>query len=116
MDRQTHEQIVSQEIQQAMDAMFPYGAGQANHIRVKTMLDKIAHIAFREGRSYALLSLLTADDVAEHFGISPRRARAIIKTRHERLGIGYRVPGTRQWLVTPEELENLQPEGKYRRK
>jgi hypothetical protein len=114
MDKQTHERIVEQEISQAMDAMFPHGAGQTNHHRARVFLDKVALVAFREGRSYALGSLMTADDVAEHFRISARRARALIKNRHERFGIGYQVPGTSQWLVTPEELENLQPDEKYR--
>jgi hypothetical protein len=114
MDRQIHEQVVSQVVSDAMAGLFPHGAGLPGPTRVKAALDRVAKIAFNQGRLYALTSLLTAEDVAEHFGISRRRARALIKNRHERLGVGYQVPGTSQWLVSPEELESLAPDVKYR--
>lgn len=116
MDRASHEGIVEQQIIGALASMFPNGAGQANSIRVEHSLRTVAHIAFEQGREYALLSLLTVQDVAGRFGISERRARALIRQRHERFGVGYQVSGTNQWLVTPEELATLEPDVKYRRK
>lgn len=114
--REMHEQTLEREIQQAMDAMFPHGAGQTTHQRVRHWLDQIAQVAFNAGESYALLSLLTVEDVAEQFGITPRRVRAIAKNRQDRFGIGWQVPGTNQWLFRPEEVQHLVPDEKYRRK
>ena len=79
--RQIYEDIVHREIEKAMDVMFPYGAGKATHTHVRHWLDKIGQMAFSQGGDYALMSLLTVDDVAELFGISKRRARALAKNR-----------------------------------
>ena len=65
--------------------------------------------------NYALMSLLTADDVAEILGVSVRRVRAIARNRHERFGVGWQVPGTSQWLFRPSEIEALRPDEKYKR-
>lgn len=109
MDRASHESIVNQQIDSAMAAMFPHGAGQTINTRAEYHLRQIAHVAFEQGRSYALMSLLTVQDVAAHFGISERRVRALLKARNARFSIGYQVPGTNQWLITPEEVATLQP-------
>lgn len=114
MDRQGHKQIVNKRIQNAMDAMFPHGVGRASHTAVHHWLDNVAQVAFREGESHALLSLLTVEDMAEMLGVTKRRVRAIAKNRHERFGIGWQVPGTCQWLFRPEEIEQLRPDEKYR--
>lgn len=116
MDKTAHWRVIEQDISRAMDAMFPYGAGNTTHHQVRHHLNRISQVAFREGQSYALLSLMTADEVAERFGITPRRVRAIARNRHDRFGIGWQVPGTNQWLFKPEEIEHLQPDEKYRRK
>lgn len=116
MDRAIYIDIMEQEIQKAMDAMFPYGAGRTTHTQVKHWLDIIAKIAFGQGEAYVLMNLLTVEDVAEQFNISPRRIRAIAKHRYERFGVGWQVPGTNQWLFRPEELDILRPNEKYRRK
>jgi len=116
MEKEIFEQIIEQEIQKAMDTMFPYGEGRTTYARAKHWLDTISKIAFSQGGTYALTSLLTVEDVAERFGITPRRVRAIAKNRHERFGIGWQVPGTNQWLFRPEELDSLEPDEKYRRK
>jgi len=111
-----NQEIVRTQIQRAMDEMFPNGAGRANHLHVRHWLDTIAQIAFREGETSVLLSLLTIDDAAEQLGVSTRRMRAIAANRHERFGTGWQVPGTNQWLFRPGELGDLAPDEKYRRK
>jgi len=116
MNREQYQQMLDREIQKGVDAMFPHGAGRASHQQVRHWLDKIAVVAFGRGEGYALMSLLTVEDVAERFGVTPRRVRAIAKNRHERLGIGWQVPGTNQWLFRPEEIEHLEPDEKYRRR
>lgn len=107
-----YEDIVGAAIEQAMDSMFPYGAGTTTHQRVAHHLDQVARRAFSAGRSYALLGLMTAEDVAEQFQITPRRARALIRHRHERLGVGMRFGNS--WLVHRDELPVLEPDARYR--
>ena len=108
--------ITRQRIDSAMQSMFPHGAGQASSTRVGHWLDTVAQVAFREGEAGALMSLLTVEDVAEQFGISTRRVRAIARNRHGRFGIGWQVPGTNQWLFRPCEIESLRPDERYRLK
>lgn len=112
-DAAARHEIVERRISRAMDAMFPHGAGRAPHTRVRHHLDQVAQVAFREGQAYALLGLMTAADVADEFGVSLRRARALIKNRHERFGSGAKL-GNR-WLIHRDELPSLAPETKYRR-
>lgn len=117
MDHDAHWGIVERVIVQAMDTLFPYGAGNTTHHRVGHHLEAVARAAFREGQAYALTSLMTVEDVAAHFGITPRRVRAIARNRQTRFAdLGWQVPGTNQWLFRPEELEQLQPDERYRRK
>lgn len=77
--------------------------------RLRTALSQAAQVAFSAGESYALLSLMTVDEVAEQLGVSVRRVRAIAKIKHEQFGIGYQVPKTSQWLFRPSEIESLRP-------
>ena len=74
------------------------------------VLDEITRLAFDRDQ------LLTVEDVAEMFGITPRRVRAIARNRHARFGIGWQVPGTNNWLFRPGEVELLRPDERYRRK
>lgn len=105
--------IIEQELDKAMLAMFPHGAGRASDIQVRHWLEQIAQVAYREGKHGALLGLMTAEEVAEHFQITPRRARALIKNRHRRFGVGMKAGNT--WLVHQDELAQLQPDKKHRR-
>ena len=117
MDRQSHISIVEQEITKSIDALVPNGAGSVTDRRLRRELDQVAQVAFREGASYALGSLLTVEDVAERLHISGRRVRAIARNRQERgFPVGWQVPGTSQWLFRPEDLDQLTPDEKYRRK
>ena len=106
--------IIEQHIETAIIAMFPHGDGLVTRHRVEHHLGQIAHYAYQEGRNDALLGLMTSGDVAKHFGISERRARALIQNRHERFGVGMKAG--REWLIHRDELPQLQPNGRYRRK
>jgi len=114
--RQQHESVVNDTIARQMEALFPLGAGQASSGRVEHALRQVAERAFQVGGSYALLSLLTVEDVAGILHVSPRRVRALARQRHTRFGVGWQVPGTSQWLFRPEEIEQLRPDERYRRK
>lgn len=112
MNKEQHTQIIDRHIQNALDSMFPHGEGRIGRTRVEHHLRQVAQYAFTEGRNYALLNLMTVRDVAEHFQISERRARALIRNRHERFGAGMRVGN--QWLIHRDELPDLKPDEKYR--
>lgn len=106
-----YDDVVEREIAQAMIAMFPHGAGTVSHHRVAHHLEHVAKRAFEAGKSYALMGLMTSDDVAEHFGVSKRRANALIKNRHERFGAGMRFGN--QWLIHRDELDSITPLEKH---
>lgn len=106
-------EITQQVIENTLDQLFPNGDGHTNALRVRWALETIARKAFTAGRNHALMGLMTTNDVAAHFGISNRRARALIANRHERFGIGMRAGTT--WLVHRDELGDLAPDEKYRR-
>lgn len=119
-------QLVEQEIERAMDALFPHGAGRAaSDTLVRHMLERVARKAYQNGESAALLTLLTLDDALEQVNawlheqrqrpISRRRLAAIAQNRHQRFGVGWQVPGTGQWLFRPDEVKALRPALQYRR-
>ena len=94
MDKTKHEVTIQDRIAREMEALFPHGEGRASSARVKRSLESVAAVAFREGQSYALSSLMTIDDVARELGVSPRRAKAIAREMHDRYGVGWLA-----WLV-----------------
>lgn len=104
--------IIEQHIENALAALFPYGEGRASRTQAEHHLRQIAQYAYQEGRNEALLGLMTVRDVANHFKISERRARALIQNRHERFGVGMRFGNS--WLICRDELPNLEPDDKYR--
>lgn len=106
-------QEVEEVIEREMNAMFPHGGGTVTHMRVRHHLEQVGYLAWRAGRAHALMGLMTAEDVALHFQISPRRARALIRNRHERFGVGMRFGNS--WLVHQDELPEVAPDETYRR-
>ncbi len=109
MDEQSARSLYEQKIDQMLAQFLPNGAGTINEMRFRHALEQVALTAFSAGESYALLSLMTVEDMAHELGISERRVRAIAKVRHDRFGVGYHVPGTGQWLFRPSEIESLRP-------
>ena len=109
MDEQSARSLYEQKIDALTESLLPNGAGTITESRLRTALSKVAQEAFSAGQSYALLSLMTSEDVAEQFGVTPRRIRAIAKIKHEQFGIGWQVTGTSQWLFRPSEIDALRP-------
>jgi hypothetical protein len=108
MERSAHQQVIDERISGAVEALLPLGSGTATAHRLETVLRQVAQVAFREGESHALLSLLTVEDVAAQLGVTPQRVRAIARAR-QHLGIGWQVPGSKTWLFRPHEVELLRP-------
>jgi hypothetical protein len=109
MDENSARSIYQQKINDLVESLLPNGAGTLTEHRLRFALDKIALLAFSSGESYALLSLLTIDDVAERLGVSRRRLQAIAREKHDRFGIGFQIPGSTQWLFRESEVESLRP-------
>lgn len=109
MDEQSARSLYEQRINQLVESLLPNRGGSLTETRLRTALSQAAQVAFSAGESYALTSLLTADDVAAQFNVSVRRVRAIAKIKHEQFGIGWQVTGTSQWLFRPSEIESLRP-------
>jgi hypothetical protein len=109
MNEKSARSLYEQRINNLVESLLPNGAGTMTETRLRTALSQVAQVAFSAGESYALLSLLTVDDVAEKLGVSVRRVRAIAKIKHEQFGIGFQVPNTAQWLFRPSEIESLRP-------
>lgn len=61
-----------------------------------------------------LESLRSAQDAAQAWGVSDRRARAHIARLHEKYGIGQQFGGS--WLIRREDIERHPPDQKYRQK
>lgn len=108
MKRDDHESIVNSEIEHQTQILFPYDEGRTGRLHVERALHAVARRAFEEGRAYALTSLLTVDDLAAEFRVSPRRVRALAQVAHDRYGTGWQTPRG-EWLFTPEEVEILRP-------
>jgi hypothetical protein len=103
-----HQQIVSDEIDRALNALFPYGDGSTSRNLVEYELRKIGEVAFHEGTASALLSLQTVEDAATTLGVSPRRVRTLAAVAHDRWSIGRQI-ARGVWLFTPDEVEQLRP-------
>lgn len=102
--------IVKQRIQTLIASYLPNGAGTMTETRLRSALEQVAQVAWQEAENDVLMNLLTVDQAAEMIGVSVRRMRAIAQVRHERFGIGWKVPGTRgTWLFRPQEIEALRP-------
>lgn len=109
MDEKSARSLYEQRINSLVESLLPNGAGTLTETRLRTALSQVAQVAFSAGSDYALMSLLTVDDVAEQLGVSVRRVRAIAKIKHEQFGVGYKVPKTNQWLFRLSEIESLRP-------
>lgn len=108
--------IAQDQVSKQMEALFPHGSGTASSHRVEHALNAVAQVAFRTGQSAALMTLSTTDDVAALYGVSARSIRVRAKRLHEQFALGWQVPGTSQWLFTPEEVERLRPDERFRPK
>lgn len=103
--------IVEQRISSLIEALIPNGgAATIGETRLKTALDQVGQVAYRQGSMDILSNLLTVEDLSEMFQVSPRRIRARAQLLHDRFGVGWKVPGTRgTWLFIPSEIEIMRP-------
>jgi len=87
---------------------------------LKATLERLANTAVAAGQKQSLSSLITTEDLQNHFGISQRRAIALANQRHDKFGIGFRLTdaSNSRWFFNASDLELLRPDknrprGKY---
>jgi len=85
---------------------FAPGSGEAN------ALGRLVDIVFDQGKRFNWEGLMGTQGVADHFGVTPRRARQLIVNR----GVGKQIDGSGTWIVHEAALGVLAPRTKYRRK
>ena len=111
------DEATTRRISDAIEELLPDGVGAfITPQRLQSVMEQLAHYVQHYTANNVLMSLLTVNDVADMLGVSVRRAKALARDRHDRFGVGWRVPGTGQWLFRPEEIESLRPDTRYRRK
>lgn len=97
-----------QEIDRAIEQLCEHGITRrltedALRRRLEIFASRIATAA----RSEFISSVRSAEEAAEAWGVTPRRAQAHIKAIHERHGAAARIG--RAWLITTDEIERYRP-------
>ena len=115
MNRAQYDETQHAELDQAIAGLieqFPQLTGR--EVRLRTILSKLQTRSASNSRAFELLNLRTADELAEEWGVSVRRAVAIIAHRHERFGIGRKFGRT--WVLSDQEYESIQIDSTKRNK
>lgn len=100
--------LVSQELDRAVELLTQNGI--TRRLTADALRRHLEHLVARvasAARSEALVSIRSAEDAAEAWGVTPRRAQAHIARLHERKGVGARVG--RAWLLTEQEIAANRP-------
>jgi len=107
MNRQQFTESQAAELDQAISSLvdqFPQLTGR--EVRIRTILSKLQLRSASNSRAFELLNLRTADELAEEWGVSKRRAQAIIAHRHERFGVGRKFGKT--WVLSADEADRIE--------
>ena len=96
--------LIDLEIERAIEQIT---GRQLSTAALRRHLERFAARVSTAARSDALLSIRSAEDAAEAWGVSLRRAQAHIAWLHERKGVGARIG--RAWLITADEIERYRP-------
>ena len=115
MNRATYESTMTSEIERAISLLieqFPQLTGR--EVRLRSVLAPLAQRAASNSAAFELLNLKTAEELADDWRVTPRRARAIIANRHERFGGGRQVGKT--WMLSAGEWERIEIDTSRRRK
>lgn len=104
MNRDQFDQLIASAIAEAEESL---GEGRPSPTRLHHALSVLAQRVASATRSYELLNLRTVDDLAEEFGVTRQRIRALAKQRHERFGVGMKFG--KSWLWSADEIETMRP-------
>ncbi len=117
MDKSTCDQMNATEIDNAIERIIPHGAGTVTEPRLRQALTVLAQRIASNTRAYELLGIRTAEELADEWNVSRRRAQAFIATLHERWGVGRKIgnmwchpppgpagpPSTTVWLIRSDD-------------
>ncbi len=107
MNRETCDQMNASEIDNAIERIIPHGAGTVTEPRLRQALNVLAQRIASNTRAYELLNIRTAEELAEEWGVSRRRAQAFIATLHERWGVGRKIGN--MWCLSADEVATHRP-------
>ncbi len=107
MNTETKDQMIAQDIDQAVTDLIPHGAGVVHEHRLRHVLNRVAQRAATTGAHAALLGLVDSEQLEHIWGVGRRRVNAHCATLHDRWGVGRKVGGA--WLLTAEEAESHRP-------
>ena len=108
MDENTRTQIVENA---ADDLLGNQEARLVTRERALHILGTLAQRIAQQTADGVLMSLLTADDVAQQLGVTSRRVRARAAWLNARgHNVGWQITGTSVWLFRPAEVAVLRTE------
>ena len=115
MNRQQFDQMQTASLEEAVEALIAlHPALAAREVRLRAALSKLQRESASNSAGYELLNIRTAEDLAAEWGVSVRRAQAIIRNRHERFGVGRQIGRT--WCLAAREWEGIEIDATRRRK
>lgn len=107
MDRATYDQLNQQDIDSTVERLIPHGAGAVTEPRLRQALTVLAQRIASNTRAYELLGIRTAEELAEEWDVSRRRAQAFIATLHDRWGVGRKIGN--MWCLSADEADTHRP-------
>lgn len=90
-----------------IERLIPNGAGIITEPRLRQALDVLTQRIASNTRSYELLGIRTAEELADEWQVSRRRAQAFIANLHDRWGTGRKIGGV--WCLSAEEALTHRP-------
>lgn len=115
MNRQQFDQMQTASLKEAVEALINlHPALAAREVRLRSLLAKLQHESASNSAGFELLNIRTAEDLAPEWRVSVRRAQAIIRNRHDRLGVGRQIG--RAWCLSAREWEGIEIDASRRRK
>ena len=107
VDKATYDQMNETEIDGAIERIIPHGAGTVTEPRLRQALTVLAQRIASNTRAYELLGIRTAEELADEWNVSRRRAQAFIATLHERWGVGRKIGNI--WCLSADEAVTHRP-------
>ena len=110
MNKDEYMEIVSDKIEEIVEATFS-GEGEVLMKKdyLRDLLQKAAVEAFAQGGDYEMDNIITAQDIADLYGVSLRRGQAIARLRHDKYGIGSQVSTRNVWIFREKDKPLLAP-------
>lgn len=107
MNRETYEDMIKREIQDAIERLLPHGGGATiTETHLRAVLKIVAGRVATATKAYHLLNLTTADDLAVEWGVGVRAIQRTAQRRHEQFGVGKKIGN--KWVFDVDEIPLLE--------